>query len=101
MERFKAVEKEMKTKAYSREGLSAAAKLDPKEKEKVEICQFLSTMVEELERQIEQFEAESETLQVTLKKGRKDNSRAERVAEIERQVERHKWHQGKLELILR
>ena len=101
MERFKAVEKEMKTKAYSKEGLSAAAKLDPKEKEKVEVCQFLSTMVEELERQIEQFEAESETLQATLKKGRKDTSKAERVAEIEKSVERHKWHQSKLELILR
>jgi len=32
METFKAVEKEMKTKAFSKEGLSAAAKLDPKEK---------------------------------------------------------------------
>jgi len=101
MERFKAVEKEMKTKAYSKEGLSAAAKLDPKEKEKVELCQFLSTMVEELERQIEQFEAESENLQAGLKKGRKDTSKAERVAEIEKSVERHKWHQAKLELILR
>ena len=56
MEQFKAVEKEMKTKAYSKEGLSAAARLDPKEKEKVDICNFLSNMVEELERQIETFE---------------------------------------------
>ncbi|KAF3933124.1 hypothetical protein ABW19_dt0202258 [Dactylella cylindrospora] len=101
MEKFKAVEKEMKTKAYSKEGLSAAAKLDPKEKEKVEICGFLSTMVEELERQIETFEAEMETIQLTLKKGRKDNHKAERLAGVERSVERHKWHQGKLELILR
>lgn len=101
MERFKAVEKEMKTKAYSKEGLSAAAKLDPKEKEKLEACQFLSSMVEELERQIEAIEAEAESLQVNLRKGKKDNSKAERVAEIERITERHKWHQGKLELILR
>ncbi|EPS41391.1 hypothetical protein H072_4726 [Dactylellina haptotyla CBS 200.50] len=101
MEKFKAVEKEMKTKAYSKEGLSAAAKLDPKEKEKVEICGFLSNMVEELERQIETFEAEMETIQLTLKKGRKDHAKAERLSSVERAVERHKWHQGKLELILR
>ncbi|KAI9817021.1 MAG: general negative regulator of transcription subunit 5 [Thelocarpon impressellum] len=101
MEKFKAVEKEMKTKAYSKEGLSAAAKLDPKEKEKLEACQFLSTMVEELERQIETVEAEAESLQATMKKGKKDTSKADRIAEVERITERHKWHQGKLELILR
>lgn len=62
MEKFKAVEKEMKTKAYSKEGLSAAAKLDPKEMEKMEICNFLSDMVDELNRQIETTEAEAEVL---------------------------------------
>lgn len=101
MEKFKAVEKEMKTKAYSKEGLSAAAKLDPKEKEKLEACQFLSSMIDELERQIETMEVEGESLQANLKKGKKDTSRAERVAEIERITERHKWHQSRLELILR
>ncbi|KAH0566512.1 hypothetical protein GP486_000093 [Trichoglossum hirsutum] len=101
MEKFKAVEKEMKTKAYSKEGLSAAAKLDPKEKEKLEACQFLSSMVEELERQIETLEAEAEALQANLKKGKRDTSKADRVAEIERLTDRHKWHQGKLELMLR
>ena len=101
MEKFKAVEKEMKTKAFSKEGLSAAAKLDPKEKEKLEACQFLSNMVEELERQIETFEAEEETLQATVKKSKKDTSKADRLGEIARLTERHKWHQGKLELLLR
>ncbi|KAI9805720.1 MAG: general negative regulator of transcription subunit 5 [Piccolia ochrophora] len=101
MEKFKAVEKEMKTKAYSKEGLSAAAKLDPKEKEKLEACQFLSSMVEELDRQVETLEAEAEALQATVKKGKKDTAKAERVAEIERVAERHKWHQSKLELALR
>ena len=40
MERFKACEKEMKTKAFSKEGLSAAARLDPSEKAKVETAQL-------------------------------------------------------------
>lgn len=101
MEKFKAVEKEMKTKAYSKEGLSAAAKLDPKEKEKLEACQFLSSMVEELERQIETMEAEEEALHATVKKGKKDTVKTDRLAEISRLTERHKWHQGKLELTLR
>lgn len=101
MEKFKAVEKEMKTKAFSKEGLSAAAKLDPKEKEKLEVAQFLSDMVDELGRQIESQEAEAEALQATLKKGKKDSGKADRMAELERTVERHKWHTGKLEVLLR
>ncbi|KAK4627467.1 General negative regulator of transcription subunit 3 [Fulvia fulva] len=101
MEKFKAVEKEMKTKAFSKEGLNAAAKLDPKEKEKMDVCDFLGNMVDELERQIESLEAEAEALQATLKKGKKDSGKADRVSELERTVERHKWHVGKLELLLR
>ncbi|KAK3994656.1 general negative regulator of transcription subunit 3 [Cladorrhinum sp. PSN332] len=101
MERFKAVEKAMKTKAYSKEGLSAAAKLDPKEQAKIEAGEFLSTMVDELELQIEALEAEGESIQATMKKGKGQSAKAERIAEIERIIERHKWHQGKLELIRR
>lgn len=101
MERFKAVEKAMKTKAYSKEGLSAAAKLDPKEQAKVEASDFLNNVVDELEQQIEALEAESESIQVTMKKGKSQTAKAERIAAIERIIERHKWHQGKLELIRR
>lgn len=101
MEKFKAVEKAMKTKAYSKEGLSAAAKLDPKEQAKVEASDFLSSMVDELEQQIEALEAESESIQATMKKGKGHGAKADRMAEIERIIERHKWHQGKLELIQR
>lgn len=101
MEKFKAVEKEMKTKAFSKEGLSAAAKLDPKEQEKAEACDFLANMVEELDHQVEALEAEEETLNATVKKGKKDSAKADRLAELARLTERHKWHQGKLELLLR
>ena len=58
MERFKACENEMKTKAYSKEGLTNSGRLDPREKEKVETSNFISSMLEELERQIESLEAE-------------------------------------------
>lgn len=101
MEKFKAVEKAMKTKAYSKEGLNAATKLDPKERAKAEACDFLSNMVDELERQIETMEAEGESIQATMKKGKLAPAKADRMAEIEKLTERHKWHQGKLELIRR
>jgi CCR4-NOT transcription complex subunit 3 len=101
MERFKACEKEMKTKAFSKEGLLASSKMDPKEKERHEMGHFLMDMVEELGKQVEQAEAEQESLQIALKKGRKDPGKVERLTEVEHLVERHKWHQGRLELILR
>lgn len=101
MEKFKAVEKAMKTKAYSQAGLSAAAKLDPKEQAKVEACDFLNSMVDELELQIESLEAENESIQATMKKGKNKIVQENRMAEIDRIIEKHKWHQGKLELIRR
>ncbi|KAL2022022.1 hypothetical protein VTK56DRAFT_6262 [Thermocarpiscus australiensis] len=101
MEKFKAVEKAMKTKAYSKEGLSAATKMDPKEQAKMEASEFLSNMVDELEQQIEILEAEGEQIQATMRKGKGHAAKADRIAAIEHIIERHKWHQGKLELIRR
>lgn len=100
MERFKAIEKEMKTKAYSREGLIMSGRMDPKEKEKAETCSWVTDRVEALTIQIEALEAEVETLQAGAKKG-KNNPAKERISELEDKIERHKWHQGRLELILR
>ncbi|KAF9364449.1 general negative regulator of transcription subunit 5 [Mortierella sp. NVP85] len=98
MERFKAIEKEMKTKAYSREGLIMFGRMDPKEKEKAETCTWVTERVEALSIQIEGMEAEMETLQ--SKKG-KSSTVKERISELEERIERHQWHQGRLELILR
>lgn len=100
MEKFKAVEKLMKTKAFSKEGLSAAAMLDPKEKAKDEASEFLGIQIDELEQRIEALEAERETLQAT-KKGKKSKDNAQRMVQIEDTIEKHKWHQGKLELVRR
>lgn len=90
----------MKTKAFSKEGLSAAAKLDPKEKAKAEANDFLGSQIDELEQRIEALEAEAETLR-GAKKGKKSRDNNERLQEIEQFIERHKWHQGKLELAKR
>lgn len=102
MEIFKAVEKEMKTKAFSKEGLSQNAKQDPKEKEREELCDFLSDQLDEITRILtEELEPEAGNLQAALKKKQKDNSRADRLAEIDAMTETYKWHESRLQLLLR
>ena len=101
MEKFKACEKEMKTKAFSKEGLTQSAKLDPKQQEKLETTHWLQTQVEELLLQVEQAEAEIETLQGGVKKKNRGGQQAERLESLEHLNERRKWHINRLELILR
>lgn len=91
----------MKTKAFSKEGLIQSTKLDPKAQEKMETTQWLQTQVEELLLQVEQAEAEVETLQGGGKKKNKGSASAERLEELERLNERRKWHISRLEIILR
>ncbi|KAJ8523037.1 hypothetical protein ONZ45_g489 [Pleurotus djamor] len=100
MEKFKACEKEMKTKAFSKEGLIQATKLDPKEQEKEEATSWLQSQVEELQMQVEAAEAEIEALQGTGKK-RNKGSHSGRSEELERLNERRKWHINRLEIVLR
>jgi CCR4-NOT transcription complex subunit 3 len=102
MEKFKACEKEMKTKAFSKEGLIQAAKLDPKEQEKEEATSWLQAQVEELQMQVEQAEAEIESLQGAGKKRHKGgSSTAGRLEELEHLNDRRKWHISRLEIVLR
>jgi CCR4-NOT transcription complex subunit 3 len=102
MEKFKACEKEMKTKAFSKEGLIQSAKLDPKAQEKLEQTQWLQTSVEELLLQVETAEAEIETLQQGgRKKGKVGATAQDRLEELERLNERRKWHISRLEIMLR
>jgi CCR4-NOT transcriptional regulation complex NOT5 subunit len=101
MEKFKACEKEMKTKAFSKEGLIASAKLDPKAQAKQEVTDWVQTQVEALLLQVEQSEAEIESLQGGGKKRGKTNSTVGRLEELEHLNERRKWHISRLEIILR
>lgn len=52
MERFKVVERETKTKAYSKEGLGAAQKLDPAQKEREDIQNWLVGSIDQLKIQV-------------------------------------------------
>lgn len=70
MERFKVVEKETKTKAYSKEGLGASTKLDPAAKEKREVESWLQEAINSLEIQADQLESEIETIATSGSKKR-------------------------------
>ena len=65
------------------------------------MCDFLSNCVEEIQRKIEAFEAEEETLHIQLKKSKKDVNKTNRLSDVEHLSERHRWHLNKLELLLR
>ncbi|XP_027196027.2 CCR4-associated factor Not3 [Dermatophagoides pteronyssinus] len=101
MERFKVVERETKTKAYSKEGLGAAQKLDPAQKEKDDITNWLSNSIEKLSEQVELFESELENLQTTQKKGKKDREKQERHDFVKNRVEKHRYHIKQLETLMR
>lgn len=62
MERFKVVERETKTKAYSKEGLGAAQKMDPAQRIKDDARNWLTSSISSLQIQIDQYESEIESL---------------------------------------
>ncbi|XP_066997799.1 CCR4-NOT transcription complex subunit 3 isoform X2 [Anabrus simplex] len=100
MERFKVVERETKTKAYSKEGLGAAQKLDPAQKERDETAGWLATSIDALNLQLDQFECEIESL-LAGKKKRLDKDKQDRVEDLKVKVEKHRYHIRKLETLLR
>ncbi|GBP48940.1 CCR4-NOT transcription complex subunit 3, partial [Eumeta japonica] len=100
MERFKVVERETKTKAYSKEGLGAAQKLDPAQKEREEISSWLVSSIDALNLQVDQFESEIESLLIGKKK-RLDKEKQDRMEELKTKLEKHRFHIKKLETLLR
>lgn len=60
MERFKMVERQSKTKAFSKHGLEKMENETPEQKRRRETKEWLSTVVEELSNQSDAFEAEIE-----------------------------------------
>lgn len=101
MERFKVVEKETKTKAFSKEGLAAArlAK-DPKEKAKDDAKEWIANAMETMNEQIEVFEHEIESLSASSKKGKSKTSTpgGTRLGQLEESMSRHHQHIARLEL---
>lgn len=98
MERFKVIERETKTKAFSKEGLAAATKISPREKEKNEVREWLNECVGELNLQVEQYEAEIESLSSSRKKRSKQSDKETALGE---RISRHLFHVSKLEMLMR
>ena len=96
MERFKVCEKEFKTKAFSKEGLSQAAKEDPKTKERNRVRNWLSAGLETVNDSKDKYEAELETINTSKKKKKDANA-----AKWEDLIDRCQYHEQRLELLLR
>jgi len=100
MERFKVVERETKTKAYSKEGLGAAQKLDPAQKEREEMSVWLVNAIDTLNVQLDTFESEIESM-LASKKKRLDKDKQDRIDELKFRLDKHRDHIRKLETLLR
>lgn len=101
MERFKVVERETKTKAYSKEGLGLAAKIDPATKEREEASIWITEVLERLQIEVDQIESEIEQVYAGSRKKKLDRDRQDKVDELQEWAGRHRHHNQQWETILR
>jgi len=88
MERFKNFEKQVKTKAFSKLGLSIKkSKLSP---EQQEACEFCQEQRDELRKQLQELDDELDKLQ--RKRSKKKNSTNSREEFLIKRIDKHKWH---------
>lgn len=102
MEKYKAVEKASKEKAYSNISLKRSDVLDPLEQERRDVEDFLSNQIEELERQFDLLQIEVDRL-ILLQKKRK-TATPENEKDLQRFKDllgRYRYHQQQMELALR
>ncbi|KAI8473036.1 MAG: not-complex component [Monoraphidium minutum] len=99
MERFKTCEKEAKLKAFSKAALGQADKLDPREQAKIDTREWINSVVDSLNEQIEKYEYEIEELAATG--GKKKSKPPPRIEFLQTTITVHKKHIIKLEAALR
>ena len=99
MERYRLFEREARTRAFSNIGLRNN-KSDPTTQEKDDVNTWLSSSIDQLQIQINQFEIEIETILGSRKK-KLDKERQSRLDELKNFVEKHRFHVSKLETLLR
>lgn len=97
MEAFKVVEKETKTKTFSKEGLARADRLDPEEQKKEETIQWMGEIIEQIQTLID--EKDLEVVKLSAGKGKKTNK--SQIEEYNHHLLSHKFHMNKLEGIMR
>lgn len=98
MERFKSIEKLMKTKQFSKEALSNPdIILDPRDALKNSQMQFIQDSLNELQKQTEMYEGQLET----ANENSNNNIDDDEIIEIETQIARHEFHIANLENVLK
>jgi len=102
MEKYKAVEKASKEKAYSNISLKKSDILDPEEQERQEVSNYLSQQIDELERQYDLLQLDIDKL-FALNKKKKSFSilNEEKIENLKVLQIRYRWHQQQMELALR
>ena len=101
MERFKVAEKETKTKAYSKEGLGLATKVDPVQKAKDDTMQWLQVTIDAINRQVELFESEIESFNSHSRKKKALREKQDRLEDLKKLLEKHRKHVKNLETLMR
>lgn len=97
MEAFKIVEKETKTKTFSKEGLARQDKLDPEEQKREETIQWICEIIDQLQSLID--ESDLEIVKLSAGKGKKTNK--SQIEDCNHHLKQHKFHMSKLEGIMR
>lgn len=98
MTRFKEFERELKTKAFSSNALAKGDELDEADAERLRWQDWLTSTIQQLNDQRDEFEADLETLST---KKNLSSSDKERMPELREWQDRHEFHIRKMELILR
>lgn len=97
MEAFKVVEKETKTKTFSKEGLARQDKVDPEEQKREDTIEWMSSIIEQLQGLID--EVDLEIVKLSAGKGKKTNK--SQLEDCSHHMKQHKFHMSKLEGIMR
>ncbi|EDO16143.1 hypothetical protein Kpol_1070p25, partial [Vanderwaltozyma polyspora DSM 70294] len=102
MEKYKAVEKASKEKAYSNISLKKSENLDPEEQERRDVSESLSQTIDELERQYDLLQVEIDKLTLLNKKKKTASAANDDKKEEYKKIQaRYRWHQQQMELALR
>ena len=98
MERFKAFEREAKTKPFSVMGLQMEQRVDPLEQRRQEKRETLEDLVASLKQQVDEYQADWE-----ISNGKKKKSAADQKAldDLKVKTSRHSFHLINLELLIR
>lgn len=97
MERFKILEKESKTKAYSKEGLAQRGKKKSKADPRDKVYEWIEEKQSELKEQLEEFEEQFEEISESAGKRKKGNN--EQLENLNHWISRHNWHVSQLSTV--